>query len=310
MKIFLALAMIVLFGPARPSPGASSAPDFDAYWHDGRAELDGYRIIVNRYGHPRRGRGVMITVTEPFSRSRHVKLERPSGAGSDSIDVLKLNLVRDFQTGIYDYHTMVSLFVNSRDLSPVKVAFSSSEWCGQVYEELDVRGSQLSQQVSSYFEGESSKQTLPVPASGIQEDELFIRLRGLRGPYLRPGETRKVPFLASPFYRRLAHRAARWAPATIERRPRPETVVVPAGSFATDAYIVRPADGRVGRFFIERAHPHRIVRWSWDAAAGRGGLGGTDGGELTGSTRLEYWRTHDPGDERLLSRIGLGAAMR
>ena len=248
----------------------------------------------------------MIYVTEPFSSSRHVKLEHASGTGGDAMDVLKLNLVRDFQTGIYDYHTILSLFVDSRDLSPVKVAFSSSEWCGQVYEQLDVRGSQLSQQVSSYFEGESSHQTLSIPASGIQEDELFIHLRGLRGPYLRPGERRRVPFLPSPFYRRLAHRVARWADATIERLARPATVVVPAGSFEADVYVVRPGDGRLGRFFVERAYPHRVVRWAWNAPAG--GLGGTDGGELTGSTRLEYWRTHDPGDERYLSRIGLRAA--
>jgi hypothetical protein len=74
---------------------------------------------------------VAIHVTEPFSRSKHVKLIDPSTSPGDAIDVLKLNLVRDFQTGIYDCDVRVSLFT------------SSTEWCGQVYEELNSAGSQL-----------------------------------------------------------------------------------------------------------------------------------------------------------------------
>ena len=53
----------------------------------------------------------MIYVTEPFSRSRHVKLDDASKDPADVLDVLKLNLERHFQTGIYDYRTMVSLFM-------------------------------------------------------------------------------------------------------------------------------------------------------------------------------------------------------
>src|SRR5439155_18911282 len=66
------------------APGARGAePTFDTWWHDGRAELDGYRLTVERYGHPRTGRAVAIYVTEPFSRSQHVKLDAPARAGSD-----------------------------------------------------------------------------------------------------------------------------------------------------------------------------------------------------------------------------------
>ena len=107
--------------------GAGAAePSFGSYWHDGKAELDGYRLTVQRYGHARHGRAVAIYVTEPFSRSKHVKLDDPSKAPGDAVDVLKLNLARDFQTGIYDYHTIVSLFVASADFAPLKIAFSSS----------------------------------------------------------------------------------------------------------------------------------------------------------------------------------------
>ena len=306
----IAALAVSLAGLIVPGSWGAAEPSFDAWWHDGRAELDGYRLTVMRYGHPRQGRAAAIYVTEPFSRSQQVKLDDPSRSPDDAIDVLKLNLVRDFQTGIYDYHTILSLFARSADFAPVKITFSSSEWCGQVYEQLNFRETGVSQRVFSYFEGESGERRLDLPAGGIAEDNLFILLRGLRGPFLEPGRRRTVPFLTSPFHRRLAHRRADWAPATIERLARSQRLTVPAGTFDTDVYVVRPADGREGRFHVERAHPHRIVRWAWAPAPGARPLGGTDVGELTGTTRLQYWRTNDPGDEKYLRELGLEPSVR
>ncbi len=295
--------------PRHVAPAAASSPadpEFGSWWHDGKAELDGYRYTVQRYGHSRTGRAVAIYVTEPFSRARHVKLDDSARTPADAVEVLKLNLVRDFQTGIYDYHTMLSLFATAQDFSPLKLAFTSSEWCGQVSEEVHASGRGLLQHVSSYFAGESVQQPLPLPAGGVQEDALFILLRGLRGPFLGPGETRTLPFLSSPFHRRLTHRPAVWGRVAIERLPGTARVAVPAGLFECDVYRVRPDDGRSAWFEIEHAYPHRIVRWRWAAAADGRALEGADGAELTGSVRLDYWRTHAPGDELLLARIGLG----
>ena len=296
--------------PAASVPAAKGDPAFGSWWHDGKAELDGYLLTVDRYGAPRRGRAVAIFVTEPFSGTRHVKLDAPDKTPADAVEVLKLNMSRQFQTGIYDYSTMLSVFSQTRDFRPLKIAFSSSEWCGQVYEELNFWSGFIQQKIFSYFEGESSEGKQPSPATGVAEDNLFILLRGFHGPFLKPGEQRAVPFFTSAFYRRLAHQNGKWANASIQRLPAPESVTVPAGRFVADVYLVRPADGREGRFHVERAYPHRIVRWSWRAPAGATGPGGTDMGELTGTTRLDYWRTHDPGDEKLLQSIGLGAPAR
>lgn len=310
-SVSLTCACFALFATVHMAPTARAAgdPEFGSYWHDGKAELDGYRIVVNRYGHPRVGRGVAIYVTEPFSATKHVKLDDYRKNPADVLDVLKLNLMRDFQTGIYDYHTMVSLFVRTADFTPVKLAFTSAEWCGQVYEELNFEGSKVSERFASYFENESSSSTTDVPRGGVIEDNLFVLLRGLRGAWLAPGEKRPFPYLAGSFWRRLAHRRFAWSTATIERLRAGETVRVPAGSFATDVYVVRPADGREGRFFIERAYPHRVVRWAWTAPAAAS-LGGTDSGELTGSSRLEYWRLNDPGDESHLKALGVVPGVR
>ncbi|MHC4101240.1 MAG: hypothetical protein ACYSW1_10230, partial [Planctomycetota bacterium] len=242
---------------------AVAQTDFSLHWHDGRAELDGYRWTVNRYGEQRTGHAVLIYVTEPFSASKRVKVDDPSRNPSDTVDVLKLNLVRDFQTGIYDYNTMTSVFSRSDDFSPLKVSFTSAEWCGHVYEELLFDRRRVTERFFSYFEGESVDHAVRRETDGVTEDNLFILLRGLRGPYLEPGARIEVPFLPGAFHRRLAHRQLAWTTAEIERRPGAESIEVPAGTFSTITYVVRTGDGREGRFHIEQQHPHRIVRWEW-----------------------------------------------
>ena len=58
---------------------------------------------------------------------------------------------------------------------------------------------------------------------------------------------------------------------------------------------------------IERAAPHRVVRWAWATPPStdpRAKLGGSDAGELTGTARLPYWSVHNPGDESYLASLG------
>jgi len=276
----------------------AGAADFGAHWHDGKAELDGYRLVVSRYHEDRTGTAVMIFVTEPFSESKRVKVDDARANPADTFDALKLNLVRDFQTGIYDYNTMVSVFVRTETMEPVKVSFSSAEWCGHVYSEMVFAPKEIRGTYASYFEGESGPIVLGRPKGGVTEDELFIALRGLRGDFLAAGESRTVPYLPGCFYSRLAHHPPEWTQATIARMKEPQTVTVPAGTFATVLYDVRIADGRTGGFWIEGEYPHRIVKWS---------LPPDVSGELTGSKRLEYWKLHAEGDESWLKEIGLPA---
>lgn len=250
----------------------------------------------------------MITVTEPFSASKRVKANDPSKNPADTFEALKLNLARSFQTGIYDYHTMISLFTRSRDFSTVKVAFTCAEWCGQVYEEQGFGPRSVSGFVRSYFEDESRALSLSARPGGIAEDDLFLVLRGLRGDFLPPGRARSIPVLASPFITRLQHRPAGWLTANIARSREPVRVSVPAGPFQATLYTVTLEDGRAGRFWIEAAYPHRVVKWSWSASSSGGRMAGDgiDDGELIRSTRLPYWQLNAPGGERYLREMGLG----
>lgn len=277
--------------------GAFSQPaTFDATWHDGRAEIDGYDLTVNRYGEDRAGQAVMIFVTEPFIESERVKANSPADHPDDVFDALKLNLVRDFQTGIYDYNTMVSVFTHADDFSPSKITFTSAEWCGHVYEEQLYYPDRVDHTVASYFEGESTQTELDAPPNAMAEDALYIYLRGLRGAPLEAGETMDIRLMPSSFYRRLRHLPAGWVGAVIERMSGAVSVEVPAGTFDTNVYEVRVDDGRVGRFHIETAWPHRIIAWEWE---------GMESGRLRGSERLPYWQLNHEGDESNLEQIGV-----
>lgn len=291
MKTLLAATLVVSCASS-----VVAQPQFDRTWYDGKAELDGYELVVSRYGENRNASAVMIFVTEPFSESQHVKLDDATANPKDTFTALKLNLVRDFQTGIYDYDTMVSLFVRAESMAPVKLTFSSMEWCGQVYSEMIFGRNEIRGTYASYFEGESGPIVMGRPPAGVTEDELFVALRGLHEDYLAAGESTVVPYLPGVFYTRLTHHRLAWTQATIARAARNESLTVPAGTFEVMRYDVHIADGRNGIFYIESAYPHRIVKWS---------LPPDVDGQLTGSARLEYWKLHAEGDEKYLEKLGL-----
>jgi len=277
---------------------SAGADDFWTHWGDGKAELSGYRLTQPRYGERRLGTGVLVFVTEDFSDSLRVKADLGKHPASDVYPVLKLNAIRTFQTGIYDYKVMTSTFARVAPGFPLaKVSFSSQEWCGHVWHELIPRAGRLDGTYYSYFDGEADgADRLPLPADGVLEDELLILLRGLKGDYMKPGESRSVPFLRSLLVARLLHKPLVWGHAVIRREATPVSVVVPAGSFKVDVWTVAEEGGATTTYQIESAPPHRIIRVA------------DDRGEelaLRGSTRLAYWKLNAPGGEVHLKEMGL-----
>lgn len=276
----------------------ASAQDFWAHWGDGRAELSGYRLSQPRYGAPRQGTAVLIYVTEEFSDSLRVKADPGQHPPSDVYPVLKLNAVRDFQTGIYDYNVMTSVFARVATGWPLaKVSFSSQEWCGQVYHQILPRGDTLKGTFHSYFDGEADgSDDLSIPPGGVFEDALPILLRGFKGEYLKPGESRTVPLLPSLLSARLEHKKLAWTQATIARAAQTSSVRVPAGSFEVVTWTVTSEGRPTLTFQFEAQAPYHLVRWA------------SDGGEealLLKSTRLAYWKLNTPGGESYLRELGL-----
>lgn len=178
--------------------------DFDKwgdYWFQGQAEISSFDLIQNRYGEERSGEAVLIFVTEDFSRKRHVKLDEPDKAGNDKVSILKMNQTRDFVTGIYPYHMMLSAFTPTKEKSNgLKFTASSQEWCGQTFTQMNLNsGDKYSGKLFSYFEKEGDES---FSVSGIMEDDLWNLIR------INPNQVPlgSVSILPSLLYQRLSHR--------------------------------------------------------------------------------------------------------
>ncbi len=286
-----------------PEPGPVFGDAFWAEWGDGRGELAAYDLETPRYGALRRGTAVAIFVTETFSSSDRVKADPGRHPKRDEFPVLKLNLAQDFATGIYDYNLMTSAFValtpvNGRASgAPTKVSFSAQEWCGHVWSQLlfDTRYARFT--LHSYFDGEAdSASSLTIPAAAQSEDALLIWARGFAVPLVVPGDSAECALVGSLRVARLMHAPLPVAPARFARDATPERVTVPAGTFDADVAHVRLADGRSWTFWVERASPRRVLRWTR-----------SDGehAELLGSDRVAYWKLTAPGNEAALARLGL-----
>jgi hypothetical protein len=271
-------------------------------WGDGQAELASYDLIEPHYGQPRRGTAVTIFVTETFSNSARVKADPGKHPKSDEFPVMKLNLVKDFQTGIYDYNDMTSSFValdavNNRPAgSLTKVSFSSQEWCGTVYHQLLFDANSIRSTRHSYFDGEGDQQlSLAYPANGAASDALLLWARQMAEPRLTLGESRTVPLLSPLQLVRDSHRPAEWTRAKLSRVKVLEPLVVPAGKFAVEAWTAESANGKL-TIYAETAAAHRIIKW--ESSNG-------ERAELLAAERMKYWQLNVPGGEVNLKKLKL-----
>jgi hypothetical protein len=118
----------------------------------------------------------MIFVTEDFLTDKQVKNDNYKN--SNSINVIKNNIIKRFATGIYDYSIMTSVFTpvdEQKYPQTLKETTSVQDWCGQAFMQVNWLNNQYQAQVHSYFENESDQQ-FKVPFA-ILEDELFNRIR-------------------------------------------------------------------------------------------------------------------------------------
>ena len=292
MRWWAALLILWSFPLWSFPPGAyASAERFWNHWGDGKAEVSAYRLQQPRYKELRDGHAILIFVTEEFSDKTRVKADPGNHPDRDVYSVLKLNDIRRFQTGIYDYATMTSTFSRvNQNLTPVKISFSSQEWCGQVYQQILPYKRHIRFTSHSYFDGEADqKGKLRLPKEVLYEDNLFIRLRGLlQDPLLEPGQKKTFPLVPSLMSRRLDHKPLRLEQITLERLA------------AKDAkYTIWKIDippRKSGTLILEATYPHRIIRWEFSSG---------ESGNLLKSLRLPYWTYQKEGHEQMLKDLGL-----
>jgi hypothetical protein len=287
--------------PQLQAPKAVSEA-FRAYWYQGKAEVTSYKLSQARYGEIHEGDAVLIFVTEDFSAARQVKLDRPEAAGADRVPVLKLNLTKTFDTGIYPYSLMTSVFTPVDGRPTLKVSTSGQEWCGHVYQQLNLERERYRLRSFSYFEDEVEEQRMLDRA--WLEDELWTRLR--LGPDRLPqGTIRIVP---STLFARLHHHPLKVveARATLDDAGAEAAGTFGGGPLRRYRLDYRKPEPRTLTLYFEPAAPYRIRGWE---EAFNDGFG-VSRPLVTRAVRnrelqIDYWNRHNNADSGLRKELGL-----
>jgi hypothetical protein len=279
-----------------PLPTRSASSAFWKQWGDGQAEIAGYRIETSRYGEQRRGTVALIYVTEPMDGRTWIKDDSGQVPDEHRVKVIKLNQALKFQTGIYPYSVMTSVFSpvdgNGRErFAPAKISVSAQEWCGHVYAQIHPKGDHFWSEGHSYFgaEGDSSGRVGTAPLA-LYEDALLIQLRELDGPFASGGDW-SGELIPTMWHTRKAHLPLQPVPATITRTDAARNGVPVTRFTVRFGELTRTID-------VEKAAPRRVLGWTT-----------SDGekAELAGSDRLPYWKLNSNGDEAYLKRLGLSS---
>ncbi|MEQ8927180.1 MAG: hypothetical protein RLO81_15270 [Fulvivirga sp.] len=255
---------------------ASTSQEFNDYWYAGVAEVNSYNLTQARYGEEHEGKAVLIFVTEPFSKSKQVKLDYPDQNPDDKQTVLKLNFTKKFTTGIYPYSMMLSSFTPVETIkypNTVKVTMSSQEWCGHVYSQMNLNKNNYDLASFSYFEqeGDVSKKI----EKAFLEDEIWNLIR-LNPQALPTGSIEIIPGL---FHTRLLHKnlEPKMANASISDNGNKKTYRL--------EYL---GDKRVLTINFQSEFPYKIVSWS-EKIVGLNGNEITTSAELDKTLLIDYW---------------------
>lgn len=259
------------------------------FWYDGNAEISSYAIKENRYGELREGTRVMVFVTEPLRISTLVKPDE-SLPSNEKIDVIKLNDMVKFNTGIYDYSVMTSIFssvdYNHKSipyLGTIKVVLTAQEWCGTVFNSLKRKNNTFAGHLVSYFDSEREKRySLPIKERTETEENLWILCRELEGHWISVGGEKNINIIPSLWESRKEHKPQDVYHCTITKED--------GGSLRTSLGYEKSHrftwtyNSKKTTVWVEQKYPHRILKWKKH-----------DGSEgvLLKSIRKPYWELHD-----------------
>ena len=87
-----------------------------------------------------------------------------------------------------------------------------------------------------------------------------------------------------------------WAYAYQIVPPQPAARLHSIKTLLDHAHTEAQRDARTWTIYVERAHPHRIVKWTTSAG---------EQAELLGAERVTYWQMNGPGFESALSKLGM-----
>ncbi len=270
-------------------PAKELSEDFKKYWYASEAEITSYTLEQARYGEIRKGKAVLIYVTEDFLPKEQVKADRQN---NKNISILKVNATKKFNTGIYPYSIMQSTFYPVDDNQhAIKISSSMQEWCGHVYAQLNNR-KEFEVISHSYFEGEADQEFTLNKA--ILENELWAKIR-INPDNLPQGDINVIPSFE---YTRLRHKKTKAyaAKATLEKQANTSTYT-----------LMYPELNRTLSITFNSKFPYEIENWTETFKSGFG----PNAKELTTkATKIKrikspYWSKNGNKDEVLREELGL-----
>jgi hypothetical protein len=302
IAFLLALSILPLFQSCESSQASSpgieleTAPqgEFNKLWYDGQAEVTSYDLKQARYGEIHDGQAVMIFVTEPFSKSKQVKVDQQNGT-DDETSVMKLNFTKKFNTGIYPYSMMTSVFTPidaGRSDKTLKVTTTSQEWCGHTFTQLNMNGDKYDVMLRSYFESEGD-QNIEV-SNVLLEDGIWNLIRTSPAD-LPTGELEIVP---GTQYQRLSHEAFEVRTAN--------AVLSTEGELGVYT-ITYPHNKRTLAISFQQNFPHTIEGWEETYTSGWGAQAQSLTTTATKKVglRTAYWSKNGVMDAHWREKLGL-----
>ena len=268
---------------------------FNDYWYQGKAEITSYDLQQARYGEIREGIAVLVFVTEEFSKKNQVKLDNPNANRKDAIPILKLNMTRKFNTGIYPYSMMLSTFTPvdlKKNPNTLKVTNSSQEWCGHTFMQLNMGKYSYDSQVYSYFESEGDKKTRLEKT--FLEDELWAKIR-IDPSSLPEGNIDIIP---STTYARLKH---------IDFKNEKATADIEEKGNEMHFHLKYINLERQLTIVFEKTFPHQIISWeeTYKSGFGPNAKTMTTKGQKKKSILLDYWSKNGTEDAHYRKELGL-----
>jgi hypothetical protein len=283
---------------------ASSLPeekDFHSYWYNHGAEITSFELEQSRYGEIHPGHAVLVFVTEPFLPDKQVKADYEVSR-KESIPVLKLNFIKKFNTGIYDYSMMKSVFTpipseNHSSEKTLKVSTTRQDWCGHVYLQYNLEDDQYKVKQYSYFEKEGDR-IVNLPSVYL-EDEIWTRIR-IAPDALPLGELEMIP---GSFYTTLRMIDLKAVNATSELTNTEDGDRGPVSIYT----ITYPSLKRTLSIHFNRNFPYDILSWSETYPDGKGADTKvmTTEAHRTHAVMIDYWNKNKAIDIELREKLGL-----
>lgn len=272
--------------PVRTPLAETPQTSLDQFWFSG-AEINRYELQQSRYGDKHPGHAVLIFVTEPFLPDLQVKNDR---GGKPDIMVLKMNALREFNTGIYGYRVMQSVFTPLVAVAPqaLKTTLTVQDWCGHVFAQINRRSEAYDIQVRSYFQSEGD-QNLLLPHQNVHLEDEFWTLIRMQPSALPLGA---ISVLPGELYLRLRHRP---------HQPLAAQASLESVGAHMQYRLEYPEARRTLLIQFERDFPHVIRGWEESV--------GGDPKTVARLTHREmnsnYWEKNRPQDRPLREKLGL-----